>query len=165
MTPTFTHLLKSPTLMLALGFGSGLVKKGPGTAGSVVGLLVYCAMAQLPPGVYVGLVAVGFAGGIWVCGRAAARLQIKDPGCIVWDEIIGMLIACCFVPLEPIWLLLAFVLFRLFDILKPWPIGWLDRNLEGGLGIMLDDVAAGLVACGLVHLAMYGAASASLVSG
>ena len=112
-----------------------------------------------------GLVAVGFVGGIWVCGRAAARLQIKDPGCIVWDEIIGMLIACCFVPLEPIWLLLAFGLFRLFDILKPWPIGWLDRNLEGGLGIMLDDVAAGLVACGLVHLAMYGAASASLVSG
>ncbi|MBT3643818.1 MAG: phosphatidylglycerophosphatase A, partial [Gammaproteobacteria bacterium] len=101
MTPTVTNLLKSPTLMLALGFGSGLVKKGPGTAGSLVGLLVYCVMAQLSPAIYVGLVALGFGGGIWICGRAAAQLQIKDPGCIVWDEIIGMLIACWLVPLEP----------------------------------------------------------------
>ena len=76
-----------------------------------------------------------------------------------------MLIACWLVPLEPAWLLLAFGLFRLFDILKPWPIGWLDRNLKGGLGIMVDDVAAGLVACALVHLAMFGAASGPLVSG
>ena len=151
--------------MLALGFGSGLVKKGPGTAGSLVGLLAYLVMAPLSLWVYVGLVGIGFVAGVWICGRAAEQLQIKDPGCIVWDEIIGMLIACFFVPLDPIWLLLAFGLFRFFDILKPWPIAWLDQNLEGGLGIMVDDVAAGLAACTLVHLVMYCVSSPQFVIG
>ena len=154
MKPKPLDLIKQPVLFLALGFGSGLVKKGPGTAGSAVGLLIYIPLSEVSPWIYVGLLVLGFCLGIAICGRAARRLDIKDPGCIVWDEIIGMLIACFLVPLEMVWLAITFISFRLFDIVKPWPISWCDRNLSGGLGIMLDDVLAGLAACTVVHVLM-----------
>ncbi len=158
MKPQFLDLLKQPVLFFALGFGSGLVKKGPGTVGSVVGLLIYIPLSQAPQWIFIGALLIGFFWGVSICGRAAHLLEIKDPGCIVWDEIIGMLIACFMVPLEIGWLAIAFLGFRVFDIFKPWPISWCDRNLSGGFGIMVDDVIAGVGACALVHFLMWAVA-------
>ena len=75
------------------------------------------------------------------------------PG-IVWDEFVGVWIALWAIPAEPAWIALGFVVFRVFDIAKPWPVGWLDRNTRGGFGIMVDDIAAGVMACLTLHLAL-----------
>ena len=90
-------------------------------------------------------------------------MQIKDPGCIVWDEFVGLWITLLFLPEGLYWLLVGFVLFRLFDIVKPWPVSWLDRNLSGGLGIMADDVAAGLMALASLQLIYFGGVSLELL--
>lgn len=156
MKPTFPDLIGSPTLMIALGFGSGLAKWAPGTLGSVVGLGLYLSLSLLPVAAYLGLVALAGLLGIWICARAAKVMQQKDPSAIVWDEIVGIWCALIWVPIDPFWLLLAFGLFRCLDIAKPGPIGWLDRRLTGGVGIMADDVVAGILTCLMVHGAMLG---------
>ena len=133
-------------MWLATGFGAGLSPVAPGTVGTLVGVLFYVAMARLPLAAYVAVVLVLAAGGVWLCQRAGGILGVADHPGIVWDEIVGFLIAMAASP--PGWqtLVLGFALFRLFDILKPWPIGAIDRKLTGGLGVMLDDVVAGLYA-------------------
>lgn len=142
--------LRDPVMCLALGFGSGLAPRAPGTAGSVVGIAVFLVLAPLGP---VGLaLAWAFLVGIGVpiCGAAARKLGQHDHGAIVWDELACVPIALAAVPLSLPWLAAAWLAFRAFDALKPWPIGWLDRRLAGGLGIMADDVAAALLAGAMV---------------
>ncbi len=148
--PPFSRLLRDPRLLLAFGFGSGLAPKAPGTAGTLVAVPFYLALAPLGPWPYlVALLLISLLG-VHLCGYAADALGVHDHGGIVWDEIAGCLL--CYAPLLllstswPLWLSLAvgFGLFRLFDILKPWPIGWLDRRVGGGAGIMVDDLVAGL---------------------
>lgn len=144
-----------PDWFLAFGGGSGLVPGVPGTAGSVVGLVLFYPLASLGPLIHGLAVVVIIVAGIRICDRVSKQLGIDDPGGIVLDEIGGMGIALFLVPAGWYWPVAALVLFRIFDIAKPWPVGWLDKNLAGGRGIMLDDVAAGfytLIILQIVHL-------------
>jgi phosphatidylglycerophosphatase A len=99
---------------------------------------------------------VFFAIGVWLCHGTARDLGLADHPGIVWDEIVGYLITMTAAPAGWTWIVLGFVLFRLFDIWKPWPISWLDRNIKGGLGIMLDDALAGTYACLVLQLIAWG---------
>ena len=140
------QILSDPVLFLAFGFGSGLAKKAPGTLGTLAAVPVYWLFAQTGTVVYSALTLVVITSGVWICGRAAEKLGEHDFGGIVWDEIAGFLITMSLVPLSWQTLVSGFVLFRLFDIAKPWPIRWADRRVQGGFGIMLDDVLAGVIA-------------------
>jgi len=145
LRPTWRHL-GDPVHCLALGFGAGLAPVAPGTFGSLVGLAFALALAPLGLAWNLAAVAVAVGAGIWICGESARRLSVHDHPAIVWDEVAGMMITMLAVP-DAWWgAPLAFVLFRLFDIAKPWPIREVDHGLGGGTGIMLDDVLAGLFA-------------------
>ncbi|MDA9919587.1 phosphatidylglycerophosphatase A [Porticoccaceae bacterium] len=140
--------MRSPTLMLAFGFGSGLSKYAPGTLGTIAAIPLWWLLTQLSQPLYLSLVLVAAIVGVSICGRAAEQLGVHDHGGIVWDEFVGLWVAMAFLPVSPVSLVLGFSLFRFFDIVKPWPISWLDKNISGGLGIMIDDIAAGLAAGG-----------------
>lgn len=163
--PTPREVLLNPVHCVAFGFGAGLSPRAPGTVGTLVGIPFWWALSWLPLAWYLAAVAALFAFGCWVCDRSAKRLGVHDYGGIVFDEVIGYLVAC--LPLainleawrpgivDQHWnldwngipaLVVVFVLFRLFDIWKPWPIGGFDRRVGGGFGIMLDDLIAGLYA-------------------
>jgi phosphatidylglycerophosphatase A len=141
--------LKNPLHLLAFGFGSGLAPIAPGTFGTLVAIPPYLLLQSLPQTFYLGVVLFGFILGVWVCGRTSADLGVHDHGGIVWDEVVGYLLTMTLAPSGWGWVVVGFLLFRLFDILKPWPIRWFDQRVPGGFGIMLDDVLAGLYA-GLV---------------
>lgn len=142
-------LLRHPFGWIACGFGSGLSPVAPGTAGSLVALLPWLALRELPlPWIVVAL-AAAFALGVVACDWAVRRLWISDPGAVVWDEFVGQWIALSpllFVSRDAWWILCGFVLFRIFDIAKPWPVSWADRKIAGGFGVMLDDAIAGIYA-------------------
>ena len=140
---------------LALGFGSGLSPKAPGTMGTLAALPLVILLLQGDPWIYAGVTVLLLVVGIPLCDWVARDMAVKDPGCIVWDEIVGMLIAAWFLP-GLLWLPLAFGLFRLFDVWKPWPVSWLDRHIAGGAGIMLDDVAAGIYSLGVLQAIVLG---------
>ncbi len=128
---------------LAMGFGSGLSPKAPGTAGTLVAVPLAWLMQPLGTWVMLAIVAVTFAFGTWICDRVGRRLGVSDHGSLVWDEFVGYWFAIAFVPPGWAWLLAGFVAFRVFDILKPWPIRQADRHVHGGFGVMLDDLVAG----------------------
>ncbi len=132
--------------MLALGFGSGLAPFAPGTFGSLVGLAL--ALALLQAGWWIAAAATLLASiaGIWICGASARRLGVHDHPSIVWDEIAGMMLVMLAAPATWWGAALAFALFRLFDVWKPWPIREVDHGITGGAGIMLDDILAALMA-------------------
>ena len=138
-------ILANPIHLLAFGFGAGLSPKAPGTMGTVVAVLIYLVLPSMPPIIYAGLILLSFVFGIWICGKTAEDLGVHDHGGIVWDEFVGYWITMFMAPSGLFWVLLGFVLFRLLDIFKPWPIKWADKELAGGLGIMLDDVLAGIM--------------------
>ena len=140
---------------MAFGFGSGLAPKAPGTFGTLAAVPFYLLLAGLHPGVYAGIVVAALVAGVLICDSVAADMAIKDPSSIVWDEFVGLWIALFMLPDGWYWLLAGFVLFRFFDILKPWPVSFFDRELTGGLGVMMDDVAAGLYTLGLLQCAAY----------
>ena len=138
-------ILANPIHLLAFGFGAGLSPKAPGTMGTVVAVLIYLVLPSMPPIIYAGLILLSFVFGIWICGKTTEDLGVHDHGGIVWDEFVGYWITMFMAPSGLFWVLLGFVLFRLLDIFKPWPIKWADKELAGGLGIMLDDVLAGIM--------------------
>ncbi len=140
------RVLKDPVCFLAFGFGTGLAPKAPGTFGTLAAVPFYYLLSSLPLPAYLGLCLLMFLAGIWLCGRCEQILGIQDHSGIVWDEIVGFLIAMAAAPIKPSAVIAGFLLFRLFDVLKPWPIAWFDRRLHGGLGVMLDDVLAGCYA-------------------
>ena len=148
------RVLKDPVLFLAFGFGSGLLPRAPGTAGTAAAIPFYLWFSQYSSATYLVLVFLFAVTGIWICEQASERLGVHDHPGIVWDEFAGFLISM--IPAFPswIWLPAGFVLFRLFDIWKPWPISWADRRLKGGLGIMLDDVLAGGLAALVLAIAI-----------
>ena len=139
-------ILANPIHLLAFGFGAGLSPKAPGTMGTVVAVLIYLVLPSMPPTIYAGLILLSFVFGIWICGKTAEDLGVHDHGGIVWDEFVGYWVTMFMAPSGLFWVLLGFVLFRLLDIFKPWPIKWADKELAGGLGIMFDDVLAGIMA-------------------
>jgi phosphatidylglycerophosphatase A len=138
--------LSNPIHFLALGFGSGLAAKAPGTFGTIAAIPLYLLMSHLSLPVYLALTLLIVLVGFYICDKAANDMQVHDHGAIVWDEVAGLLITLIAAPAEWIWLLVGFGFFRFFDILKPWPIRWLDAKVHGGFGIMIDDVLAGVFA-------------------
>lgn len=147
------RILRDPVHLVAFGFGAGLSPYAPGTFGTIVGIPFVLLMAPLGLVAQLALVLAGFLLGIYVCGESARRLGVHDHGGIVWDEVVGYAITMLAAPAEPLWLLAGFGLFRFFDIVKPWPIREADHSLKGGLGIMLDDVLAGIFAGAILYLA------------
>jgi phosphatidylglycerophosphatase A len=145
-------LLKHPVDFLSLGFCCGLLPKGPGTAGTVVAIPVYLLLEPLTLNMYIALVVALFLVGIPICAHTARRMGVHDHPGIVWDEIVGYLVTMTFAPPGWFWIAAGFVLFRLFDIAKPWPIRALDRNVGGGFGIMVDDLLAGIFAAVVLQL-------------
>lgn len=150
--PNLKFLLDNPAHLLALGFGSGLARKAPGTFGSAAALPFWLMIASMPQAYQLSLIVLAFIVGILICDTTGKALGVHDHGAIVWDEFVGLWIVLYFAPGGWIWLLLGFGLFRFFDILKPWPIRAIDRSMRGGLGVMLDDVLAGLMAAGVIVL-------------
>jgi phosphatidylglycerophosphatase A len=147
-------VLTDPVHFLAFGFGTGLAPFAPGTFGSIPGLILF--WLTLDFGFHVQLsIAIAMAlAGVWICGESARRIGVHDHGGIVWDEIVGMYVTLFLAPVSVVGFVLAFVLFRVMDIVKPWPIRDLDHSMQGGLGIMLDDLLAAVYAA--LPLALYG---------
>ena len=149
---TAAVVFSDPVHFLAFGFGSGLAPSAPGTAGSLVGVLLGWLTAGLPFGWRAGILLGLIGAGIWICGESARRIGVHDHPGIVWDEIAGMYLTLLVIPPHIGLYGLAFGLFRLFDIWKPWPIRDLDHRLAGGAGIMLDDLLAALYTAILLGL-------------
>ncbi|NVJ59433.1 MAG: phosphatidylglycerophosphatase A [Gammaproteobacteria bacterium] len=140
------QIMTHPVYCLAFGFGSGLAPFAPGTFGTLIAIPLYWGLAELPIIAYLLITIFLALIGVYLCGETARAMHRHDHPGIVWDEIVGYLIAM--IPFSKDWrtMLLGFVLFRFFDIVKPWPIGVTDRKVKGGLGIMLDDIIAGVMA-------------------
>jgi phosphatidylglycerophosphatase A len=145
---------RSPVHLVAFGFGAGASPVAPGTLGTLAGLPLWLLLQPLDPAAYLAWVALGFLAGVWICGRTARELGVHDHPGIVWDEMVGLWLTLHLVPAHWGWVLAGVVLFRVFDILKPWPISFVDRRVEGGLGVMLDDVLAGAMAWVALQLAV-----------
>lgn len=152
MTNPLSRLsLKNPWHLLATGFGSGLSPVVPGTMGTLASVPFYLLLVQLPTVLYTSVVVITCLVGIKICQVTSDDMQVHDHGSIVWDEFAGFWITMLVVPLFNLspfdwkWLVTGFILFRFFDMVKPWPIGWLDKRVHGGLGIMLDDIVAGVM--------------------
>ena len=149
---------------LALGGGSGLSPILPGTMGTIAAIPLYLLLTLVVQNkvVYTLVLVTMIAVGPWLCGQAAREMQnggsgkrVLDPPAIVWDEWAGLLLTLWLVPFGWWTLLVGFLLFRFFDMLKPWPISWLDKHIHGGTGIMLDDVAAAIPALILLRLMLW----------
>lgn len=136
----------------AFGFGSGRAPVAPGTFGTLVGIPVYLLLQPLSTLIYVAIVAGLFAAGVWFCHVTEQDLGVHDHPGIVWDEIVGYLITMFLAPTGWMWMVLGFVLFRLFDIWKPFPIRQIERRVRGGFGNMLDDVLAGFYSLAVLQL-------------
>jgi phosphatidylglycerophosphatase A len=142
ISPDRTFLLRHPAHFIALGFGSGLARKAPGTNGTLIGFPLFALLLQLPEPLHLPIIAALFIVGIPICQKAGDALGVSDHGSIVWDEIVAMMLVLEFSPRGAGWWITAFVLFRLFDIWKPFPIRQCDARLKGGFGVMFDDLLA-----------------------
>jgi len=147
--------LKNPLHFLSLGFGSGLMPKAPGTFGTIAAIPVYILMSELSLALFIAVTLLITFVGIFLAEYTSKALGVHDHSGIVIDEIAGYLITMIAVPFDWVWIIVGFILFRIFDILKPWPISWLDKRVQGGFGIMVDDVLAGIFALACLHLIIY----------
>jgi phosphatidylglycerophosphatase A len=145
MKAQFRHL-RQPSCALALSFGAGLSPWTPGSVGALVAFPLFAILRDMPLPLIVVVLTVFTAVGCFACGKTSRILEQQDHGAIVWDETVGMLLVLLSVPAGPWWWLLAFLAFRLFDIVKPWPIRLADVYTQGGVAVMLDDVLAALYA-------------------
>jgi phosphatidylglycerophosphatase A len=143
-------------MALATGFYVGNIAKAPGTWGSLAAFLPWLLIRNLPLPTYLLILAGLFIVGFFVSGSAEKILDRPDAGCIVIDEILGMFITLALAPPHPAAWFLGFVLFRIFDIVKPFPVSWFDQKVHGGIGIMMDDVIAGLYALLCLQLIWWG---------
>ncbi len=155
MSKTPASIWRNPIHFLAFGFGSGAAPKAPGTFGTLAAIPLWLLFADLPILSYIAVIVVTSLVGIWLCGQTSKDLGVHDHGGIVWDEFVGLWITYIALPEGWLWVLFGFLLFRLFDIWKPWPIGWADSKVSGGLGIMLDDIFAGFMALGVLQAVNY----------
>jgi phosphatidylglycerophosphatase A len=142
-------------MFIATGAGSGNLPVAPGTWGSAVGVLLWLLLSRLGSMPYFAVIGVLFIIGVFCAGAAEKIVDQGDPAIVVIDEIVGQLIALSLIPATPLTIFAGFLLFRFFDIVKPFPVGWIDQHLHGGLGIMLDDVVAGLYALLVLHLGLW----------
>ncbi|WP_305460444.1 phosphatidylglycerophosphatase A [Photobacterium leiognathi] len=145
--PKYLLKMSNPWHLLATGFGSGLAKYVPGTMGTLAAIPFYLLLAQLPFGWYLVAVLVAALIGVKICTITSGDMKVHDHGSIVWDEFVGFWITMAIAPtVSWQWVLTGFILFRFFDMVKPWPISWLDKHVKGGFGIMVDDILAGFMA-------------------
>ena len=151
VTPNLTN----PIHLLAFGFGSGLAPKAPGTAGTLFAIIPWLWFSQLTLAYYLLLVFIATIAGIYICDKTSKDLAVHDHSGIVWDEFCGLWITMIAVPTTWQWLVAGFVLFRFFDIIKPWPINLLDKHVTGGFGIMIDDVMAAFYSWLILQLLVY----------
>ncbi|MBN6709675.1 phosphatidylglycerophosphatase A [Haemophilus haemoglobinophilus] len=149
--------LTNPIHFLALGLGSGLIRPAPGTWGTLAGLIVGWLLLQvISPFSFAIFTALCFLLGCYLCQKTADDMGVHDHGSIVWDEFVGIFIVLLAIPdLSLLWCSIAFITFRFFDILKPYPIRYFDHKLESGFGIMLDDVLAAIYAVISVFILRY----------
>ena len=148
--------LSSPAVMLATWFGSGYLPKAPGTWGSLAALPVAWVVVEAHGSLWLLGGCIGlFVVGIWASNGYMDKSGTHDPGPVVIDEVVGQCLVLCVVPLTLPWYLFGFAAFRLFDIAKPWPIYQMDKNVHGGLGVMLDDVGAAIYAIAVMLTALY----------
>jgi phosphatidylglycerophosphatase A len=152
MTQSAARILSNPIHCMAFGFGAGLSPKAPGTVGTVLAIVFYLLLTHFSLLVYAVVLVLAFVLGVYLCGKTADDLGVHDHSGIVWDEFVGFWLTMFAAPVGWWWILLGFVLFRLFDIWKPWPISWLDQRVKGGFGIMIDDVLAGVYALIVLQL-------------
>jgi phosphatidylglycerophosphatase A len=143
-------LLRDPVHLFAFGFGAGLSPFAPGTFGTLIAIPIVLLVHRFGFAVYAAFAIAAIVFGIYVCGESARRLGVHDHPGIVWDEIAGYTVTMLAAPPYWYWLLCGFVLFRFFDIVKPWPIREADHSLGGGLGIMLDDIIAGIFSAAII---------------
>lgn len=153
-TPLSASSLKGTANFIALGAGLGLAPKAPGTFGTLLGIPLLLIMPHNLIA-YAVIVVVLFALGVWCCDVCAKNLGVHDHPGIVWDEVVGYLITMAAVPRDIWWVLAGFAVFRFFDIIKPWPISWVDKQVHGGLGIMLDDALAAFFALLVMQVAVH----------
>lgn len=137
---------QDPAYFIAFGFGSGLMPIAPGTWGTLAAFPVYLLLVFLSPALYLVVTFILFLLGVWVSDKVTRELGVKDYSGIVWDEVIGFLLTMAGAPFGVLWMIAGFFLFRLFDIWKPFPICYIDQHVQGGAGVMLDDVLAALPA-------------------
>jgi len=145
-------VMTDPVNLLAFGFGTGLSPVAPGSVGSLLGVLLAWVTLDLTLAMQIGVAVLLSVSGVWICGESARRIGVHDHGGIVWDEIAGMYVTLLVAPPTVSAWVLAYLLFRALDIVKPWPIRDLDHSMGGGLGIMLDDLVAALYAAILLGL-------------
>jgi len=145
--------LGTPAGFLAFGFGSGLFRYAPGTMGTLAAIPFALLLKYLPAAVFWVVLAGLFMAGVHICNVSSERLGQHDPGGIVWDEMVAYWLTVAFLPVSWGWWLAAFILFRFFDIVKPWPIRQVEKRFGGGLGIMLDDIIAALFAMAILGVA------------
>lgn len=157
MSPSWRFLLAHPFHLVAFGFGTGLAPKAPGTVGTLLGFPLFWLVLALSPDLtnQLALLAAAFIAGIPVCARAGRALGVADHGGIVWDEVVAFALVLVFTPPGALWAAAAFGLFRLFDIVKPWPIRQFDARLKNGFGVMFDDLLAAGYAVACLQLAAY----------
>ncbi|OTQ48285.1 phosphatidylglycerophosphatase A family protein [Gilliamella apis] len=145
--------LTNPIHLLAVGLGSGMSPIMPGTMGSAMAIPLWLLFDGLQPYLYWVLIVVAFIFGCFLCQKTSDDTHTHDSGHIVWDEFVGMWITLFFIPqISILWVTIAFVAFRIFDMAKPWPIRWFDKRVPGGFGIMVDDVIAAIFSSLSVYL-------------
>lgn len=145
----------NPVHFIAFGFGSGTIPFAPGTMGTLMAIPFYLLIRHFPLGIYISIVIVATMVGVWVCDVTEKALGTHDYKGIVWDEVCGYGVTMLAAPHHWQWVVIGFFLFRLFDIWKPWPICWIDRYVQGGLGVMLDDVLAGVYSLVVLQIVYY----------
>lgn len=142
----------NPYHFVAFGFGSGAVPFAPGTFGTLMAIPFYLAMQALPNLLYLILLIVIIAGSMWLCDKVSKETHTHDHSGMCLDEIAGYLVTMFAAPHGFIWILIGFGLFRFFDIVKPWPIDYVDTKVKGGIGMVLDDVLAGIYSLILLQI-------------
>ena len=137
---------RNPIHFLAFGLGSGASPYAPGTSGTAMAVAIYCLLPEMSVLGYAVFLVITSLVGIYLCDKTSKDLGVHDHGGIVWDEFVGYWITMFLAPSGWIWIILGFIFFRIFDIWKPWPIKWVDKEVHGGVGIMLDDILVGIIA-------------------
>lgn len=151
----YNRIIHKSIHWIAVGFGLGNLPWAPGTWGTLGGIVLYFILRPCSLAVYITAVTVAFFLGCWICKKVAQAMKVHDHGSVVWDEIVGYCIAMIAVPQGVLWIIAGFILFRFFDIFKPWPICKVDTEMKNGLGMMLDDALAGLAVCLILHMVAY----------
>lgn len=155
MAATPRSVWRNPVHFAAFGFGSGAAPVAPGTFGTLMGVALYLPLPALSWPLYLLFLLAATLIGIWLCERTTRDIGVHDHGGIVWDEFVGYWITMFVAPAGWLWIIVGFILFRFFDIVKPWPIRWLDQHVKGGFGVMIDDVLAGVMALICLQVAAY----------